>query len=227
MGSNIDQALGRINFFFHRTLRSLIVRSPRYLGNIDAWFLKQYLLHLNLKNVSSIPTHTSKRELAALFNLAIDCQAKAIALEIGSYLGASACYLAAGLARVNGHLYCVDSWQNETMPEGERDTYHEFLSNTCVLQPWITPLRKHSETLSGSDLQLPLRLAFIDGDHSYASVREDFQRILPWMAEDGIVAFHDANRTFEGVTRVIGEALASGDWAVAGMVESLTWLKRN
>jgi predicted O-methyltransferase YrrM len=37
----------------------------------------------------------------------------------------------------------------------------------------------------------PIDLLFIDGDHSYAGVRQDFESYAPLVAEDGIIAFHD------------------------------------
>ena len=34
-------------------------------------------------------------------------------------------------------------------------------------------------------------LLFIDGDHTFEGVREDFERYAPLLSEDGLVAFHD------------------------------------
>jgi hypothetical protein len=69
----------------------------------------------------TIKTWTSQRELRELYRLAASCPTGATAVEIGSWLGGSAIYLAAGLKQVHGRLVCVDTWNNETMPEGERD----------------------------------------------------------------------------------------------------------
>jgi len=33
--------------------------------------------------------------------------------------------------------------------------------------------------------------AFIDGDHSYNGVKNDFLKVYPYLIEDGIIAFHD------------------------------------
>jgi predicted O-methyltransferase YrrM len=163
--------------------------------------------------------------LRALFKLALACPKGARALEIGSHLGASTCYIAAGLAQVNGHLYCVDTWHNETMPEGEQDTLPEFKRNTAGLDGVITPLRKRSDQVAQDELSLPLHLVFLDGDHSYVCTKADFERVAPWVAPEGVVAFHDVI-WFEGVSRVIGEALAGREWMVAGHVANLMWLKR-
>lgn len=173
----------------------------------------------------TIPTYTTPEELRALYALAASCPPNAVALEIGSYLGASTCYLAIGLAKNSGSLLCVDTWQNETMPEGERDTWAEFERNTKGVANTLKVIRKNSDDLMGTDITSPLHLVFIDGDHSYEAARGDFERIVPWLDDKGIIAFHDCV-AFEGVSRVIGEALATGNWQIAGYVGNLLWIKR-
>jgi predicted O-methyltransferase YrrM len=174
-----------------------------------------------------ISTWTSKRELVCLYRLASSLRQDAVVLEIGSHLGASACYLAAGIKKRGGHLYCVDTWQNETMPEGPMDTYAAFRTNVGSLADVITMIRKPSGSLTGDDIQTPIDLAFIDGDHSYDAVATDFALISPWMAQNGIVAFHDVGvAVFPGVGQVFGEAVASGGWRPEGAVKSLAWLRR-
>lgn len=211
--------------------RALAVLSG-YLGSrsryVDDLIVERRLRRAGvLKNAARIPTWTARRELNALYALAAALPPGAVALEIGSYLGASACYLAAGVAEVGGHLFCVDTWRNETMPDGMRDTFAEFQANTHGLRRCITAVRKSSRELSRSDVRTPLGLVFIDGDHDYASVRSDFERVQGWLEQTGIIAFHDfANPDYEGVTRVVGEALAGGEWTMAGLQHRLAWITR-
>jgi hypothetical protein len=86
-------------------------------------------------------------------------------------------------------------------------------------------IRKRSDALTEKEISLPLHFAFLDGDHSYESTKKDFELVVPWMAENGIIAFHDC-MYFEGVSRVIGEALAGRQWMVAGHLANLMWIKR-
>jgi predicted O-methyltransferase YrrM len=207
--------------------KALLFRLNNQSEKLDSFFIRRHLKKANAANADSIFTFTNKRELKALYQLAAACPHGTVALEIGSYLGASSCYIAAGLAQVNGYLICVDTWNNETMPEGERDTFAEFQKNTSGLQHRITTIRKRSEEISNDEIRSPLNLVFIDGDHSYAGVKNDFECVQKWILEDGIIAFHDfSHHNFEGVSRVIGEALASGRWMIAGQVETLVWIKR-
>ena len=169
-----------------------------------------------------ISTWTTKHELVALHDLARASQGK-VAVEIGAYLGAASRYIVAGLAAGGGRLLCVDTWRNETMPEGERDTMEEFARNVRGLERWITPLRKRGGELERADLPGPLDFVFIDADHSYESVRDDFAAVAPLLAPGAVVAFHDATN-HPGVSRLVGELLAGRRWAIGGCVQTLVWL---
>lgn len=175
----------------------------------------------------NIVTWTTRAELRQLYRLAVSCPAGATAVELGSYLGASTVFLAAGLKRINGRLICVDTWNNETMPEGERDTYDEFQQNVRRFRDHIVPIRKRSSEVSFADVGDSVEFVFIDGDHSYSALRCDFECVEPMLTARAIVGFHDSTYDeFPGVSRFIGESLASGQWFIAGNVESLTWLRR-
>jgi predicted O-methyltransferase YrrM len=171
-----------------------------------------------------IPTHMTHAELNALYRLAAGLESSPGLLEIGSYLGASSRFLAAGM-KSGGRLYCVDTWNNETMPEGPRDTLLEFKKNVASFASRITIVRKDSNDITDADFALPLDLVFIDGDHSYAAVKRDFNTVAPWLSDGGLVAFHDCTY-FEGVSRVVGEAMATGGWQIGGNVDSLVWLRK-
>jgi len=174
-----------------------------------------------------IQTSTTQRELRELYRLATSCPPGATAVEIGSYLGASTIYLAAGLKQVHGRLVCVDTWNNQAMSEGERDTFEEFKRNISRLRDRIVPVRKRSEELTQQDVGAEVDFVFIDGDHSYEAVHQDFECILPLLTARALVAFHDSTYDrFPGVSRFIGETLASGQWFIAGNVGSLTYIRR-
>jgi predicted O-methyltransferase YrrM len=179
-------------------------------------------------NVSEIKTYTRPDELAALYQLVPHIPPGTHAVEIGSHLGASSCYIAAALlARPGATLVCVDTWNNETMPEGSRDTMAEFQTNTRNLSHIIRTVRKPSETLTGEDFPSPLGFVFIDGDHSYKLCRNDFEKVESWVVPGGIVAFHDAiGDGFPGVGRVVGEAWSGGRWTVRGLCRTLCWIER-
>lgn len=209
-------------FFVQKVFRTVARQSSSSANNL---WVQAYLKRAGVPRASKIFTYTTKQELHALFMIAFESPHNAVCLEIGSYTGASTCYLAAGLLPQGGRIFCVDTWNNETMPEGVRDTFAEFQNNIRGVAHMVTSLRSTSDEINEKDLALPLQLVFLDGDHSYEATKRDFERVVPWLSDDGVIAFHDC-LYYEGVSRVIGEALATGQWAMAGLVGNLFWMKR-
>jgi predicted O-methyltransferase YrrM len=210
-----------------RALAGALRRSEGVSSGLRRYLIRATLSVHGCSHAQRIPSWTSEAELWMLHRLARSCPPGANALEIGSYLGASTCYLAAGLRASSGRLYCVDTWTNETMPDGPRDTFADFRRNTAAFANIITAVRKRSDRLVVGDVPVPLELVFIDGDHDYAAASGDFALVAPMMSPGGVVAFHDVGVTeHAGVGRVLGEAIASGDWGLEGMVDSLAWIRR-
>jgi len=211
---------------------------PRRALRAAAWYARALsrrldvaLLARAMGDARQAAAHTTSwthvDELRMLYTLAALLPRNARALEIGSHLGASALYIASGLRRRGGHLYCVDTWQNDAMPDPVTDTFDAFQSNIAPVAEHITVIRKRSETLTAADIETPLDLVFIDGDHDYAAVRRDFLLSESLLGRGGAIAFHDfGNPLHAGVSRVVGEALASGDWVMRGVVRSLAWIER-
>jgi len=205
---------------------SIIARLNDALGKrVERALVNAALRAAGLPHADRIPSYVNRAELVALYHQARLCPKGAIALEIGSYLGASACYIAAGLATHGGTLFCVDTWENDAMSEGRRDTFDAFKRNIEGASHLIRPVRKRSEDLEVTDIAVPLSLVFIDGDHSYDAVKRDFEKVEPWLARNGVLVFHDFGRSKPGVTRFVAEVLETGRYRIGGCVGSLIWLR--
>lgn len=178
-----------------------------------------------LDHVPLIKTATTPEELQALERMARGLPHGAKAVEIGSYLGASTCHIAAGLRAVGGHLICIDTWNNETMPDGVQDTMEVFLGNTRGFSDLITLIRKRSDEVAADELPARIDFAFIDGDHSHEAVKNDIRLLAPLVGAGGIIAFHDT-KYYSGVSRAVGELLAAGQFMPAGVCNNLTWLSK-
>jgi predicted O-methyltransferase YrrM len=157
------------------------------------------------KNHDKVFTHLTIAERLVLFLLASGVGRGATVTEIGSFLGASACYLARGLSG-RGKVYCVDTWNNNAMDEPERDTYAEFQNNITDVASTIVPLRGLSHEVA-QDFDKKIDLMFIDGDHSYEACLTDWQSWNEFLKKDAIVVFHDSGWA-EGVQKVISEKVS-------------------
>jgi hypothetical protein len=66
------------------------------------------------------------------------------------------------------------------------------------------------ETLKNNIQNLPaVDYAYIDGGHSYETVKNDFEYVQQIMADDGVIVFDDFNGQ-DGVTEFLGELLQHG-----------------
>lgn len=151
-----------------------------------------------------LESHLTYDERVVLYRLA---HAASTALEIGSYLGASALCLSSGLlGRDGARLICIDTWNNDAMTEGNRDTWTEFRSNTSRFSDCIIPVRGLSSEVVGEVRKIAsgLDLLFIDGDHSYNGAKTDWESYKDFLKPGSIVVFHDYGWA-EGVQRVVYE----------------------
>ena len=173
----------------------------------------------------SIFTHMTERERLLLLELSQSLGSNPVVVEIGSYLGASACFLAEGIKQQDGKVYAVDTWTNLAMSEGSRDTYKNFLQNIEPLKYWIIPLKGLSVDIA-KKINQQIDLLFIDGDHSYQGIKADLQAWLPKVKENGIVVFHDYSWA-EGVRQAVKEDVfpLQVDWG--RRLDSIYWTKIN
>jgi len=167
--------------------------------NIHKDFLNKNIF---LKNADSVFTHLTTQEKRKLFELSgkID---NGFVLEIGSFIGASACFISAGLEK-NSKAICIDTWKNDAMTEGKRDTKKEFDENTNNFKDKIVKVQGYSTNVKEQVLGITpkIDLLFIDGDHSYEGCKADWDLYIDMVKSGGCVVFHDSGWA-EGVVKVI------------------------
>lgn len=180
----------------------------KILDNITRIYFKIYMLYTKIysivffTNMPDIKTHLTLEEKYLLHT---SISHNSICVEIGSYLGASSCYIAA--SKNCQKLYCIDTWANEGMSEGLRDTFDEFIINTKQFQNKIITLRGKSYDI-GKNFSQNIDFLFIDGDHSYDGVKKDIEIWLPKLRSNGILMMHDCGWA-TGVQKVIIEDVLS------------------
>ena len=131
------------------------------------------------------PANQNKQEIVAFLSFAAADEPQNVC-EIGTYYGGTTFLLSQALPSVNLmigiDLYVRNSSQLHyfSRPNQKMD-----LINGSSCAPSITD--KVSQTLGGRTLDV----LFIDGDHEYEGVKQDFLTYRHFVRENGIIAFHD------------------------------------
>ncbi len=72
------------------------------------------------------------------------------------------------------------------------------------------------------ELKAPVRMAFIDGDHTYDGVKKDILALADMIVENGFMCFHDYSSSFPGVVQAVNEfVINSGRFADIYQVKGL------
>jgi predicted O-methyltransferase YrrM len=169
-----------------------------------AFIASTLIQHPELRRAFSITSHLTFPERHRLYKLALG---KKNILEIGSYIGASAACFGAAAQKGNGStIYCIDTWNNDAMTEGKKDTSALFSDNIAPYKKWIVPVRGFSTEVvdNVSNHTKELDVLFIDGDHSYEGAKGDWEAYKHFLKEGSVVIFHDIGWA-EGVKKVVHE----------------------
>lgn len=189
--------------------------------------------HFKQDDMGSFP------ERGYLYQLASDAPAQAQVIEVGSWMGASTCFLAGGLRGEGAKIYAVDNFQglstcgedstwynNHFKKLGHNSTLDIFKANFAALgftnksEPVVSDSLQAAKTLAA--LRGQIDLIFIDGDHSYEACKADIVAWSPFVKKGGVIAFHDFGSRADGVTRAIFEEIKGGRFAeivgVAGTI---------
>ena len=109
------------------------------------------------------------------------------------------------------------------MTEGMRDTYDEFIRNTKPYKKLIIPLRGKSVKIA-KEFNKRIDLLFIDGDHSYETVRADVEAWFPKLEDGAIVIFHDYGWA-EGVQQVVEEMVKPIQIGKGNIFNNIYWAR--
>lgn len=174
-------------------------------------------------DLASLLTAERRAELASLEGLIPDEVGLALAglaaevpphrciVEIGSYRGKSACYLASGAAvGLEAPVFCIDPWDTAGNVGGRfgfdqratREAFHAQVRR-MKLSDRITAFRAFSRDLAARWTR-PVGLLYIDGSHLERDVRADWEAWRPHLSSPALVAFDDYRTVRNpGVERVV------------------------
>jgi predicted O-methyltransferase YrrM len=182
----------------------------------------------------------------ALYQTAAAYAATGPVLEVGTYCGKSTIYLASAASQAGQAVITVDHHHGseENQPGWE---YHD----AALVDPHtgrLDTLPRFRATLAGAGLDeaviaivgrsadvaglwgAPLGMLFIDGGHTDAAARADYQSWAPWVAQGGALAIHDVFPDpadgGQAPYRIYLRALASGAFTEVTVAGSLRVLER-
>jgi predicted O-methyltransferase YrrM len=134
-------------------------------------------------------------------------------VEVGCWQGRSTIAIA---CNTPGVIYAVDPWTGNPETKEMVDQHehgwlrHEFTKNTTLagVSKWVVPLSIPSVDAATKSFLSRHRFdfVFIDGDHTYESVKADIECWSKLLRPNGIIAGHDyGNPPWEGVIRAVDE----------------------
>jgi MMP 1-O-methyltransferase len=177
-----------------------------------------------------MPGFLANNEIRFLGILAACTPATGVIVEIGSFKGKSTVMLATIAAKYGlGPVVAIDPHQGLSYlgPDAPQQspTFDEFSDavKSAGLENHVETRRAYSRDVA-KDWTRPIRLLWIDGDHSYKGCKEDFDLFSPFLTQGAVVAFHDTLNAFEGPIRVFTqEVLPSNRFGPSGFVHSIAW----
>ena len=111
-------------------------------------------------------------------------------LEIGTFLGGTAMVWASVVSINSGKVICVDL-PIEGKRQFEGGKWERYISGVWGNSHTSEIVNRVEQVLNG---QLADFL-FIDGDHSYEGVKQDFEKFSPFVKSKGLIGFHDIRDT--------------------------------
>lgn len=211
-------------------------KKPWRLGT-RAKLLLRGLRYMQLLPYASIDGWLTVDEAITLYELSRALpHEQPLAVEIGSWQGKSSVCLARGLrGKFHPRLCCIDPFdasgdgessglydqRAQQLDNGLRRSFEDNLREVGVRG--LVDVRQGRSHEQAQQWHEPIDLLFLDGDHSYEAVRQDFEDWAPKIRPGGYLALHDAmHEVHEGPRRVV-EELVNNDpqWVDGHFVDSM------
>ena len=153
-----------------------------------------YLYALQRARASMIEFHSGLADSSAVLYGLVRSMKPQVCVEIGSARGNSSCAIGSALKENGrGKLYAIDphsptNWNDNFSIE----TFDILRRNIAALglTKQVEIVRSLSDE-AARDWTHPIDLIFIDGDHSYEGVKQDWDLFVKHVTPFGLVVFHD------------------------------------
>ena len=171
---------------------------------------------------------------AGLYTEMVNKYDNAVFVEVGTWKGRSAAYMATEIANSEKNIkfYCIDPWTGQTLDndptaydckESRNNTLFEhFLKNIEPVKEYLTPIRGLSNTAVLKFKDNTLDFVYIDASHDYESVANDLNIWYPKLKGGGVLAGHDYIQ--HGVKRAVNEFTSKNNLkAQVYPTDTLSW----
>lgn len=170
-------------------IHRLLYTRPRVLNVLHALGLSTPHSQMTLEEMACLKKHALNKNLG---------------LEIGTYMGVSATIISS-VMNPTGKLFCVDPFERKKGKDNPGFVMAKReLKRKKVLKK-VVFLRGYSTDIS-IKAQIPdeLDFIFIDGDHSYEGLRNDWGIVIEKLKKGGVVCLHDTTTPMEEPYRNFG-----------------------
>ena len=158
---------------------------------------------------AGIQTWVENEEKALLFAVGAFAPGFGTVVELGSYQGGSASYLAAGIARRGrGRLHSIDphlgapTWFGLAPYKRTLEAFRHCIGY-CGLDGWVQSHVGDSSSLASVWPAEGIDAVFIDGDHSFLGALKDFECWAPKVRPGGLIMFDDVNGSMAELNEMI------------------------
>jgi predicted O-methyltransferase YrrM len=176
-----------------------------------------------------VPGQIRETEAAYLYRLA---RRKGNIVEIGCLFGRSTVALVMAAKIFGASVTSIDPFIEtaNTQQLSSQDFWKKNLDDLDLKPPELMAMKSHE---AASQYDREIAFIFIDGGHSYETVKQDIRDWLPKIKVTGVVAFHDMfTPHISGVVKAVSEWwLEEYDpkhpkWKYAGMVDHTIAFRR-
>jgi len=144
-----------------------------------------------------------------------------VIVELGSWTGGGVLLMAPYLTRERSY-HAVDTFNADTMPDDYirgslkgRKQLDVFQDNITAVQDKVVVHQGFTNTVAASwPRDLAIDLLFIDADHSYKGVSDDWKNWNRFVRRGGVIAFHDyydnfgpSEGSYQGLRRFVDETI--------------------
>ena len=175
-------------------------------------------------------------EARTLYRFAAELGPRGPILEIGSWHGKSTIVLATAAQHIGSRVVSVDPhaginyWQDNFGPMDKLgpsfEAFSANLQNAAVSDAVEALVMTSRQAFDQLGDRPPFSFAFIDGNHGYSSVHQDFELWSQRLLVGGVLAFHDSDSKMPGPRRVIAQVKERGDYQYISLVEQLTSFRK-